>query len=99
MRIFRYELDITDRQVLELPLSSQPLSVGLSRTQPDDFIDLWVLQPEEAPDVPYTFWVVGTGEAFPEEFPDGILQGYGRAPKFLGTVVTPRLKFVWHVFC
>jgi hypothetical protein len=105
MRVFRYPLEVTDHQVLELPLSSEPLSVAPGRhfrdpgrrdtPRPmDEHVDLWVLVPEVAPAVPYHFWVVGTGNPAPPELAADVR---GAARMFLGTAVMGS-GLAWHVF-
>lgn len=89
MRIFRYELDITDHQVLQLPMSYEILSVAVSRTAPNTKIDMWALVPEVAPRVDADIWIFGTGHPMPPIHRDVF--------KFLGTVVAPN-SLVWHVF-
>ena len=66
------------------------LSVGVSRTRPDDVIDLWCRVPELAPNVEISIWIVGTGNPMPTVLHD-------ERARFLGTVICPN-KLVWHVF-
>lgn len=100
MRVYRYALGIADHQVIDLPLSSQILSVAPGRmvagiSPAAEHLDLWVLVPEVAPDVPYHIHIVGTGHPMPPE-----LTRYGMeevARQFIGSAVMPS-HLVWHVF-
>lgn len=84
-RIYRYELEIVDRQVIPIPLGSVVLSVAPGRS--DDFhLDLWALT-TGLPDVDYTFQIFGTGHPMPDDI---------TRLKFIGTCVMSGL--VWHVF-
>jgi hypothetical protein len=84
-RIFRYSLKLTVTQTIEMPLSYKLLSVAPGRT--DDYtIDLWAQVPEQAPMVPVTIEIVGTGHPMPK----AVLY-------FVGTAVMPD-GLVWHVF-
>lgn len=91
MRVFRYPLEITDRQILTVPMSAVVLSVGQSREDPKFMVDMWVRVPEVAPDVQIVVYIIGTGNLMPEELND-----YSRA-RFIGTVVTSADQ-VYHVF-
>jgi hypothetical protein len=93
MRIYRYELEVTDRQTLELPMTAQPLSVAPGRAE-NYHIDLWCLVPEIAPAVAYTVEIYRTGHpvASGADFRvDATELGY------VGTVVMSD-GLVWHVF-
>lgn len=96
-RILRYELDITDHQELPLDSNSVPVSVAVSRTDPNGKIDLWVLV-NDGSGTPTPFngskrnrsvLIAGTGHPIPP--------GVNVTHKFIGTVVTPS-DLVWHVF-
>lgn len=92
MRIHRYELDITDRQTVTLPLGYELLSVAVSRTDPNGLIDMWAQVPEMATPIPAVIHIIGTGNPMPDD-----LTNDRTRRKFLGTVVTPG-GLVWHVF-
>jgi hypothetical protein len=106
MRVHRYALGITDHQVLDLPLSSQLLSVAPGRHYEDasrrdiprpmaEHIDLWALVPEVAPAVPYDLHIVGTGNPMPPQLTRHGIPSV--AAMFVGTCVMPS-GLVWHVF-
>lgn len=92
MRIFRYELEVRDRQILELPMSAQPLHVAPGRDPEQYSIDLWCLVPELAPALKYQVDIYGTGQP---------IDWYGdltvTAAGYVGTAVMPD-GYVWHVF-
>ena len=83
--IYKYPLEITDRQVIEIPAGSEILSAQMQRGQ----LCLWVLvHTYEAPrhrDV----YIFGTGNPIPQGFDRGYCL-------FVGTVQQGPL--VWHIF-
>lgn len=83
--IYKWTLDIEDKQTLSLPAGAQILSVAMQR----DEVCLWALIDPKATKVQdRTFEIFGTGHPIP--------QGIQR--KFLGTVLTHGGALVWHVF-
>lgn len=88
MRIYRYELNITDHQSVTLPLGYKLLSVAPSRQYPQGLIDMWAQVPEVAPEVNADIRIIGTGNPMPADL--------HRNGQFIGTVVAGAL--VWHVF-
>lgn len=84
--IYRYQLAITDRPVVDMPGGAVVLPVPPS-VRNQDRIEVWALVDTERPPVARGFLVVGTGHPMPE------VHG-----PFLGTVVTHGGAFVWHVF-
>ena len=100
MNIYRFVIGITDHQIVDMPFTSQILSVAPGRVAGNispaaEHIDLWALVPQEAPDTPYHIWIVGTGNPMPPE-----LTRYGMeevARQFIGSCVMPS-RLVWHVF-
>ena len=100
MNIFRYALGITDHQTIELPMSSQILSVAPGRmigniSPAAEHLDMWVLVPQQAPDVTYHLWIVGTGNPMEPELTRLGMEGAARV--FIGSCVMPS-RLVWHVF-
>jgi hypothetical protein len=86
MRVFRYQLQVTDKQTIDLPLSSQILHVARDRGGDPNVIDLWAQVPEQAPLVPTVIRIYGTGHP---------MDHYAQL-QYVGTVVTDYL--VWHVY-
>jgi hypothetical protein len=83
MKIYKYPLTLADEQIVELPLASRILSVGMQ----DGGIFVWALVDEAArATVSVRFWIRGTGH------PADSLS----FATFLGTVFDR--QFVWHVF-
>lgn len=95
-KIYRYELGITDYQEISLPgefWDTEFLSVAVSRTNPNNRIDLWSLvrEGDGSPGHRVGVHVIGTGNPIPKELTDAFER------QFVGTVVTP-IGLVWHVF-
>lgn len=86
MRIFRYRLDITDEQTLDLPANAEVLSVGPPRDGLDQ-LDMWALVDVTATKELRTFQIFGTGHPMSATY-----------SRFIGTVPTHEGMFVWHVF-
>lgn len=86
MRVWRYQLKVTDQQTIDMPLGYQLLSVAPGRGIREYLIDLWVQVPEEAPEVPVEIQIVGTGHPMPQARLD-----------FIGTAVMSD-GLIWHVF-
>jgi len=88
--IYKYALELTDRQLVSIPLGSKILSVD----NQNGAICVWV---EVDSDVPYyrdyVFRIVGTGNPidFPTK-PNETTSPYN----FIGTVIMN--PFVWHVY-
>jgi len=84
--IYKYQLGITSRQIVEIPEQSKILSVANQRGH----LCLWVMVNSYKPLVKRTIEILGTGNPIPES----ISQPVGR--HFIGTVIIE--PFVWHVF-
>ncbi len=82
--IWKYNLDITDIQTIEMPVDGKILSI---QTQLGN-ICMWVEVNSSAPTTKRTFCVFGTGHEMPL---------YDRMT-YLGTAQTANGKLVWHVF-
>lgn len=84
--IYKYPLQITDHQLVKMPLDSDVLSVDEHRGQ----LCLWAMVDPQSRDViQRRIEIIGTGNPIPE------LQSIFRR-QFIGTVVMD--PFVWHVF-
>ena len=85
--IYKYPLELTDVQTLEVPFGAKVLSTELQGHQICVWaiVDLTTVEP--GPTENLTIRIVGTGNPLPEKCIES---------KFLGTVTMP--PFVWHVF-
>jgi hypothetical protein len=81
--IWKYPLPIEDRTVIDLPLFSKILSVGVQGGE----CFLWVLHDTHEPKRARTFRMVGTGH----QFPPGHFT-------FIGTIQIENLGLVFHIF-
>lgn len=84
MVIWKYVLEITDRQTLVMPAGAELLSVANQNGR----LCLWALADPSKEKVPRCIEIVGTGNPIPTN-PEEIR-------KFVGTVIIG--PFVWHVF-
>ena len=82
--IYRYELKITDYQVIST--TTPPLAVAPGRNH--NGIDLWAFNIENVKTVPRSIYILGTGN------PISVFLDLNR---YIGTVVMPN-GLVWHVF-
>lgn len=82
MKIYKYELELTDVQTIQVPYRFQPLSVQFQ----GDNLCLWAMMNENSCDMVYkTITIIGTGNSI------------GRGPGvFIDTV--QKNGFVWHIF-
>ena len=84
--IFRYPLEVTDEQTIQVPYNSRILSVDHKAGQ----LNLWAEIPEEGLKLKdgqeWKILIRGTGQPFKRKSSD----------KFIGTVVTGHM--VWHVY-
>ncbi|MGB7235097.1 MAG: hypothetical protein WBD41_03855 [Rhodococcus sp. (in: high G+C Gram-positive bacteria)] len=84
--VHRYQIAITDNQIIELPLGSKPISAATSRSIPGHGLDLWVrLDPAVTATQLFAIRVAGTGHTVSAKC------------RFIDTVVEPN-GLVWHVF-
>ena len=83
--IWKYPLELKDEQIIEVPVSSEFLHVGLQ----NDKICLWALVNSNSnyPLVKKTILIRGTGHD---------IGGYYTKKDYIGTV--QQGQFVWHVF-
>lgn len=84
--IYRYELAIKDRPMVDMPRGAVVLPVPPCARNRDS-IEIWALVDPEAPPVSRSFRIVGTGNPMPEV-----------CGPFVGTVMTHGGMYVWHVF-
>jgi len=75
--------DVRDRQVLEMPVGAQMLTVQMQ----DDLLCLWALVDPNAPRASYTFRIAGTGHNIEEE-----------KLLYIGSVLLFNDTIVFHVF-
>jgi len=87
-RVVCYSLEIVDYQEILIYEPAQILSVAVSRSDPDNEIDLWALCRDGGAEVRKGIYVAGTGHPLPAEM---------WSAKFIGTVVTPGqlVRHVW----
>ncbi|MDQ0376545.1 DUF7352 domain-containing protein [Amycolatopsis thermophila] len=81
--IWKFPLDITDRQPVNMPAGSDILDAQFQH----GVLCVWAAVERENPVEPRTLVIVGTGNPMP----DGKLQ-------HIATVQHPDLGLVWHVF-
>ncbi len=85
MQIWKWPLEVTDLQQVQMPRGAKVLSVQMQYGRPK----VWALVDEREPQEPRSFATFGTGNPLP---PDG---HYGR---FLGTYQFHGGNLVFHVF-
>lgn len=83
-KIFKYELQILDIQIIDMPANAQILHVDVQSER----ICLWAVVEPTARLVPRRFHIVGTGHDMPKYV---VLQ-------HLGSVLMHQGTFVWHIF-
>lgn len=86
--IWKYEVEIADKIVLDLRVPHRVIHVGKQNPDPHT-ITFWVLEDTEAPQRPRLFHIVGTGHEVPEPL---------TADDHVGTVIDIPFGLVWHVF-
>lgn len=86
MTVWKFQLRVEDRQIVEMPRGARILSV-----QSQDGLTpcMWALVNPKAPLEARAFAIFGTGHLVSNEF---------TADKFIGTVQTMGGSLVWHVF-
>lgn len=83
-RIYKYPLQITDKQEIELPVTAEVVAV---QAQGDELF-FWAAVDISEKTKPRVFRVIGTGHDIPD----------GKFLHYLGTVQTHGGVLVWHVF-
>jgi hypothetical protein len=86
--IFKYQLEVTDEQTIELPIGAKVLSVGNQR----EFVFMWALvnTGSHCNTEKRIFVIKGTGHSIE----DGDLDG----ARFIGTVMLMGGSLIFHVF-
>lgn len=84
--IWKFELEIVDRQFLQMPKGAQILSINYQNDTPC----LWAFVDPEAPIEERCFEIFGTGE--------GIYEDMGIVRHFISTFQALDGAFVWHCF-
>jgi hypothetical protein len=82
-KIFKYQLEITDRQIIKMPQGAKILSVQNQHNT----LTLWAEVNPTSQMVDRYFQVFGTGHPIEDELGD-----------YLATVLTDNDRIVWHVF-
>lgn len=93
-KIFKYELEITDEQTIDMPSLSRILSVQ----EQNGKLCLWAVVEEKNAIKPRKIIICGTGNPLPDglrEFSYDAPSGY--TTEFIGTVQMS-YGLVWHVF-
>jgi hypothetical protein len=80
--IHKFPLDITDAQILSVPISPEPLHVGLD---PAGDPCIWMLVDTAQEKYPFTVYMVGTGQPCPYS-----------VKEYVGSI--HQNPFIWHVF-
>lgn len=81
--IWKYQLELTDKQVIEAPMNARALSVGLD---PAGDLCVWMEVERDVFNHGKTFYIVGTGHPLPDE----------QFIEFIGSVKQD--PFMWHVY-
>lgn len=91
-RIWKYQLQIIDRQIFSMPVGAKLLSVGnqtddplFGELQTGSCVCIWALVDTDADLVERTFEIIGTGNPMEDD-----------ERFFVGTCIID--PFVWHVF-
>lgn len=84
--IWKYDLEIIDRQIVEVPLGAMLLSV---KTQGENKVCVWYQVDSRLPLRSRTVAIIGTGHTLPADC---------HSNNFVDTVLTFGGKNVWHVF-
>lgn len=81
--IWKYTLEITDRQSISMPIRADILSVAVQNDQ----ICLWASVETTEEELRREIVIVGTGNQMPED-----------RMRFIGTVLTHQDALVWHIY-
>jgi hypothetical protein len=84
MRIWKWTLEVTDRQQLQIPGGAKMLTVQVQHGMPQ----LWALVDEKAPLITRTIATYGTGNPLPDGYPG----------EYVGTYQFGGGALVFHVF-
>lgn len=80
--IYKYPIEITDEQVIEMPLGANILNVQIQ----NDTVNIWAMVDPKEYAVPVKLRIFGTGNPVPS----------GLVLRYIGTVQAA--GFVWHIF-
>ncbi len=83
MRIWKFQLELTDRQTLSMPIGAELLTIQVQRDVPQ----LWALCNPDAEKEPRTIAIYGTGHLVPNE--------YG---KYIATFQISNGALIFHAF-
>lgn len=89
LKIFKYPLERKRNQLIEMPVDSVPLSLGVQRQSPDDNVGeivLWALIDPEMETRKYEVHVFATGQKLESNIGE-----------YVGTI-QDFINFVWHIF-
>lgn len=81
--IWKFKLEITDKQTLTVPSYFMPLHVGFQGNE----LFVWAMVDTESLKKEKSFFIYGTGHSLPE-----------KAGLHIGTTFSPNGIFVWHIF-
>jgi len=84
LQVWKYSLDVTDRQDIEMPAGAIPLHVGVQR----GVVCVWCEVDPTMPKVPTQVRIVGTGHAFEKD----------RQEKHVGTFELDNGSLIFHVY-
>ena len=85
VKIYKYPLELLDRQVLKIPVGAQFLHFGGQNSRPQ----LWALVDPDIPEEEeWTLRIAGTGHEISEDI----------EMEHLGTMIDENLGLVWHLF-
>lgn len=84
-KIFKFDLELTDSQIVDIPLRSKILSAQLQRGK----LRLWALVNPSERFLPTTVYVIGTGNPTPDDIDEC---------EFIGTIQLAEGKLIFHVF-
>lgn len=84
--IYRYELELTDRPILHMPLGAEILDAP-PNPRSQNRIEIWARVDNTQPLETREFMIIGTGNWMPDT-----------CGRFIGTVVTHGGSAVWHIF-
>ena len=84
LTIWKFEIEVTDKQEVEMPRGAELLFVGRQGSQPADKLMLWAEVDTTEPRVLRQLRIAGTGHPLDEY------------EKYVGSVIVE--PFVWHLY-
>ena len=88
MKIYKYRLELTDRQTISLPVRAELLDVQIQNGQ----LCLWAMVEPDAPKTSCEIEIIGTGHEMDHFNEEDLVRHH------LATIQTQGGAFVWHVF-